>query len=286
LSVFFLYYSSVLTDIWSVWKNLATTFKSNGNVIFDLMNEPNGIDASVVFTAMQAAVNSIRTTGATQLILVEGTAWTGAWSWESSGNAAAFASLTDPGNNFAIEFHQYLDSDSSGSSATCVSSTIGAERLQVATQWLQKTGFKGFLGEIGAGSNSNCIAAVYGAFCSMQTAAGSPWIGATWWAGSYSQVPYLTDANISLSGPVVGHLLPEHRAAFWRCCLEHPPAGNPSFCLNSIANVCRSISTEQCINGFFLDQYSAMRTGSQLTVTYSAREANSLNAHHRDARVD
>lgn len=49
--------------------------------------------------------------------------------------------------------HQYLDSDGSGTSATCVSSTIGAQRLQDATQWLQQNNLKGFLGEIGAGSN-------------------------------------------------------------------------------------------------------------------------------------
>jgi endoglucanase len=49
--------------------------------------------------------------------------------------------------------HQYLDSDSSGTSGTCVSSTIGVERLTAATNWLKQNGFKGFLGEIGAGSN-------------------------------------------------------------------------------------------------------------------------------------
>ena len=52
--------------------------------------------------------------------------------------------------------HQYLDSDGSGTSPTCVSSTIGAERLQAATQWLQANNLKGFLGEIGTGSNGNC----------------------------------------------------------------------------------------------------------------------------------
>ena len=52
--------------------------------------------------------------------------------------------------------HQYLDSDGSGTSPTCVSSTIGAERLQAATQWLQQNGLKGFLGELGAGSNGTC----------------------------------------------------------------------------------------------------------------------------------
>ena len=53
----------------------------------------------------------------------------------------------------AIEMHQYLDSDGSGTSATCVSPTIGAERLADATTWLQQNGLKGFLGEMGAGSN-------------------------------------------------------------------------------------------------------------------------------------
>ena len=54
---------------------------------------------------------------------------------------------------FTQEMHQYLDSDGSGTSATCVSSTIGAERLAAATTWLQQNGLKGFLGEMGAGSN-------------------------------------------------------------------------------------------------------------------------------------
>lgn len=107
-------------------------------------------------------------------------AWTGAWTWVSSGNAAAFGAIKDPNNNVAIEMHQYLDSDGSGTSATCVDSTIGADRLQVATQWLQQNNLKGFLGEIGAGSNPTCISAVQGALCSMQQS--GVWIGALWWA--------------------------------------------------------------------------------------------------------
>ncbi|KAF9048642.1 endoglucanase [Panaeolus papilionaceus] len=173
------------------WKNFSNEFKSNSKVIFDVMNEPNGIDASVVFQLNQAAVNGIRSSGATgQLILVEGTAWTGAWSWVSSGNSAVFGAIKDPNNNVAIEMHQYLDSDSSGTSPTCVSSTIGVERLTAATNWLKQNGLKGFLGEIGAGSNSACIAAVKGAMCYMQQS--GVWIGTTWWAagpwwGTYFQ---------------------------------------------------------------------------------------------------
>ena len=79
------------------------------------------------------------------------------------------------------DMHQYLDSDSSGTSPTCVSSTIGAERLEQATAWLKANYLKGFLGEIGAGSNAPCISAVQGALCSMQQS--GVWIGALWWAG-------------------------------------------------------------------------------------------------------
>lgn len=75
--------------------------------------------------------------------------------------------------------HQYLDSDGSGTSDVCVSNTIGASRLAAATAWLQQTGIKGFLGEMGAGSNTACIQAVFGAICSMvQT---DVWIGFSWW---------------------------------------------------------------------------------------------------------
>ncbi|KAF5382103.1 hypothetical protein D9615_004377 [Tricholomella constricta] len=173
------------------WKNLANEFKSNSRVIFDIMNEPYGIDAQTVFNLNQAAVNGIRSSGATsQLITVEGTSWTGAWTWTTSGNSNVFGAIKDPNNNIAIQMHQYLDSDGSGTSGTCVSSTIGAERLAAATAWLKANNLKGFLGEMGAGSNTQCINAVKGALCAMQQS--GVWIGFTWWAagpwwGTYFQ---------------------------------------------------------------------------------------------------
>ncbi|KAJ7104083.1 endoglucanase [Mycena belliarum] len=181
---FMIYNNAAITstsDFQKFWTNLAGQFKSNTKVIFDVMNEPNGIPASTAFALNQAAVNGIRASGATsQLILVEGTSWTGAWTWVSSGNGAAFAAIQDPNNNTAIEMHQYFDSDGSGTHAACVSSTIGVERLAAATSWLKANNMKGFLGEIGAGNNADCIAAVSGAFCSMQQS--GVWIGASWWA--------------------------------------------------------------------------------------------------------
>ncbi|KAG8942778.1 hypothetical protein FRC00_011636, partial [Tulasnella sp. 408] len=200
------------------WKALANEFKNDPRVIFDLQNEPNGIDASVVAGLMQAAVNGIRSIGATNLILVEGTSWTGAWSWTTgSGNAAAFAGFTDPGNNLAIEMHQYLDTDGSGTSGTCVSSTIGAERIADATAWLKNNGFKGFLGEMGAGSNDACVAAVKGALTAM-TAPDSPWIGFTWWAAGPWWGNYFQSIEPP-NGPAIARILPEALEPFL------PPTG-------------------------------------------------------------
>ncbi len=114
--------------------------------------------------------------------------------------------------------HQYLDSDGSGTCPICVSDTIGAERLQAATQWLQQTGLKGFLGEIGTGNNTQCVTALQGALCEMQQAGGT-WLGALWWAAG----PWWGDVSGFLclcrgggggaDGGCVGlAVLPEHRA--------------------------------------------------------------------------
>jgi endoglucanase len=195
---------SSTSEFQTFWTNLAGQFKSNDHVIFDVMNEPNGIAASTAFELNQAAVNGIRASGATtQLILAEGTSWTGAWTWVSSGNGAVFAALEDPYNNIAIEMHQYLDSDGSGTNAICVNNTIGVDRLADATAWLQQNKMKGFLGEIGAGSNADCIAAVSGAMCAMQQS--GVWIGASWWAaGPWWGPTYFTSIE-----PPTGLIIPE-----------------------------------------------------------------------------
>lgn len=102
--------SSLLSSCVSVhfllrWWRLLTRYpqKSNDHVIFDLQNEPHDIPAQTVFNLMQAGVNGVRASGATsQLILVEGTSWTGAWTWTTSGNSQVFGAIKDPNNNIAI----------------------------------------------------------------------------------------------------------------------------------------------------------------------------------------
>ncbi|MBB3858304.1 endoglucanase [Xanthomonas arboricola] len=168
-----------------LWRRLAIAFKNDNSVIFGLMNEPYDINPQSWANAAQASIDTIRKTGANNLILVPGALWTGAHSWYSTvagqSNAVALASIRDPLNRYAIEVHQYLDTDSSGTSAGCVSSTAGADRLRSFTEWLRLNHKQGFLGEFGTGNNATCNSALNGMLGYLETNR-DVWVGWTWWA--------------------------------------------------------------------------------------------------------
>ena len=94
--------------------------------------------------------------------------------------------ITDPANNCAYDLHQYLDNDSSGTSETVVSATIGVERLTAVTNWLRDNNRKAFLGEfavanstIGAGIGDEALANML----TYMNDNDDVWLGWTWWAG-------------------------------------------------------------------------------------------------------
>lgn len=163
------------------WGKLAERYKSNNKVIFGLMNEPHDMNTTAWVNAANAAIEAIRASGAKNLILVPGNAWTGAHSWVASGNSSAMLKIKDSVNNYAFEVHQYLDSDSSGTHTACVSTTIGAERMAVFTQWLKDNNKKGFLGEFAGADNAICREAIKGQLQYMEDNK-DVWIGWTWWA--------------------------------------------------------------------------------------------------------
>ncbi|KAI1271526.1 glycoside hydrolase family 5 protein [Xylaria sp. FL0933] len=178
------YYNNIITDVngfGSWWSTMAKRYASNSKVIFDTNNEFHDEDNTLVANLNQKAIDAIRAAGATsQYIFVEGNSWTGAWHWTSSGTADSMGKLTDPSDKIVYEMHQYLDSDGSGTSATCVSSTIGKERIQDATAWLKANGKKGIIGETAGGSNAQCIAAIQGMLGYMADNS-DVWTGWLWW---------------------------------------------------------------------------------------------------------
>lgn len=163
------------------------------------------MDQTLVLNLNQAAINGIRAAGATtQYIFVEGNAWTGAWSWTN--NNDNLSGLTDPQDKIVYEMHQYLDSDSSGTSETCVSSTIGKERIQAATEWLQTNKKKGFIGEFAGGVNKDCEAAVEG-MLSYMSENSDVWMGAEWWSAGPWWHSYMYSLEPS-DGPAYSTYLP------------------------------------------------------------------------------
>ncbi|KAK2602924.1 hypothetical protein N8I77_009421 [Diaporthe amygdali] len=175
---------SSTADFETFWTNLATSFKTNDKVVFDCINEPHDMTTDTQTAELnQACVDGVRGAGATsQYIFVEGTSYTGAWTWTTSGNSEHMGNITDSVDNLLVyEMHQYLDSDGSGTSTECVSSTIGEERITAATTWLRENNKIGIIGEFAGGDNTQCKTAVTGMLDYM-TENSDVWIGAMWWA--------------------------------------------------------------------------------------------------------
>lgn len=191
---------SSTSDFQTFWANVATEFADNANVVFDCNNEPHDMSTDTqTAELMQACVDGVRGAGATtQYIFVEGTAYTGAWTWtSSSGNSDNMGGITDTVDNLLVyEMHQYLDSDGSGTSETCVSTTIGAERVADATTWLRDNNKIGIIGEFAGGANSVCETAITGLLDYLSKNS-DVWIGAMWWGAG----PWWADYIYSLEPP-------------------------------------------------------------------------------------
>jgi len=123
------------------WTSVANTFKSNSSVIFDLYNEPytsswscwkNGSTASqtspcadvgFAVAGMQTLVNTVRATGATNVLMLGGLAWSNDLSqWLAN-------KPTDPQNNLAASVHIY--NFNACSNTSCWDSQIAPVAAQV-----------------------------------------------------------------------------------------------------------------------------------------------------------
>ncbi len=179
------------------WSRVSSHYKDNPDVIFGLMNEPHTMATELWRDNANAAIAAIRATGAENMILVPGNAWTGAHSWNQSWygtpNSVAMLDIVDSLDNFAFDLHQYFDDNSSGTASTCVSSTIGSARLVTVTNWLRQNGKRGFLGEFGVANNTVCLEAADDLLNYIDDNL-DVWIGWTWWAAG----PWWGDYHFSI----------------------------------------------------------------------------------------
>ena len=177
-----------------LWRRLAEAFRGQDGVVFGLMNEPHDMHTETWADAAQAAIDAVRKTGACNRILVPGNAWTGAHNWRDGDygtpNAQAMGRVRDPLGRMSFEFHQYLDADWSGRAATCRPVAEAVAALAVATTWLEETGATGFLGEIGAGGDPQCLDGLAAMLAHVNAHAHvwhgwTAWAAGSWWPKDY-----------------------------------------------------------------------------------------------------
>jgi endoglucanase len=167
------------------WMRLARYYADDDQVVFGLMNEPNRMPVAQWLEAANAATAAIRDKAkANNLVLVPGTAWSGAHSWmapiDGEPNGVAMAKFSDPANNFVFEFHQYLDDDFSGTKGNCSRAADAEKALKDVTAWLKSNGYRGMLGEFGAPKGDACVAGLK-AMVDVVEENKDVWTGWTYW---------------------------------------------------------------------------------------------------------
>ena len=192
----------------SFWGTLASHYKYNGGVFFDLMNEPfdgfvqgdpsQDLDTGVWVDDANGAIGAIRDSesngGINHLILVPGMQYSNANSWfatwygnranpyDSNGkpNSVYLLNISDPGNNYAYEVHQYIDQNKNGTASDCTYDPV--PDLQPVTDWLRANGRRAWLGELSTGDDEGTCHTKLDDWMNHLESNNDVWLGWTWWA--------------------------------------------------------------------------------------------------------
>lgn len=170
-----------------LWVKLALKFKDNPKVMFGIMNEPHDVDGPTLARTYNTVLKEIRSTGATNVVMLDGYGFVADLSWSGTPAGMPLGPLVhDPGNNFVIDVHKYLDDYSAGQKETCNPGT-GASNLVQATDMARANNWRLFLGEFAVGRNEAC----YKELDDMLAFLGrnkDVWTGYTWF-GVYAGMP-------------------------------------------------------------------------------------------------
>lgn len=145
-----------------LWRRLSDVFKEHQGVYgYDIMNEPSGsMKADTWKKVSQSCVDAIRANNDNKLILVEGVSYSSAGGWANNNQAVHGPWINDPIDNIMYSAHCYFDSDNSGTYKKTLEEEMNGKgvesvinralgRLTNFTDWCQKYGVRGHLGEFG-----------------------------------------------------------------------------------------------------------------------------------------
>jgi len=197
----------------SLWSQLAGKFIQRNQIMFDLMNEPFNMDTELVLSNYNGAIAAIRQAEAAagvispHLILLEGNSWSGLHSWTADqpggSNASVFvpANIEDPKNFYAINVHQYFDSNFSGTNSSCIPSNTVLDQINWSSfvDWVNTHKVAVMVTEFGTGGSPGCgqdIQAFLGEIDKnpYQTGKGG-FLGWTAWSGGSFDNTYILSLN-------------------------------------------------------------------------------------------
>lgn len=202
-------------DYANAWRSIATEFKNDSHVIFDLMNEPNEMPTELILSNYNAAIAAIRAVGANHLILLEGNHWSSARYWSTSmdgytANSKVFVPSAIKDNHYAINVHQYFDANYSGT-GECLSNSI--PDISDLNQYLKDNGLKAIITELGGNNTQVCANDINNFLKSLPN--DGTYLGWTGWSGGTNAISLfnyfgpntvtMTDGyqpNLSLPNPI------------------------------------------------------------------------------------
>jgi endoglucanase len=192
-------------DYVDLMSRIAVAF-AHDDVAIGLMNEPHTGDDKAYAPIWNQAIAAIRQAGFTGVILVPHAHWSAAA--DISPSTPFSGAIIDPGKNWILELHSYLDPDGTGTYRQPVASaTIGAERLAGAIAWSRASGVKIFLGETGAPPDPAGMAAFQAELDAIAKSPGAFWGVAIWGAGPWWKPDYPMRLD-----PVAGAVRPQFLA--------------------------------------------------------------------------
>lgn len=137
------------TTFRGIWEEIATAFDGSSNVIYDIINEPQGISASKYQTEMRATIDAIRAIDPDVMVVVE------ALTEDNWQDIALNFEQTNPisRSNVTFELHKYYNDDSWAYSNISIRNSLSA----YGAQWLLDNGRAVMVGEFCYDSDGDAI---------------------------------------------------------------------------------------------------------------------------------
>lgn len=181
------------------WSKIAAKWGANPLVWYNT-NEPHDQDAAEWWITAQMMVDAIRKAGGKGKILMPGSHWTGAHSFvktDAGSNSKTYEANPIEDANFAIDVHQYFDTDSSGTKNVVVEGA--ATRVNAITAWAKARGVQLYLGEWAFPDTPEGHREAHAMLRTM--ADSGVWIGAAYWASG----PWWKKTDWNIVGPGSGN---------------------------------------------------------------------------------